>query len=510
MTGAEGLVHTLLGSGIDVCFANPGTTEMHVVAALETIPGIRCVLGLQENVVTGAADGYWRMAEKPAATLLHCGPGLANGLANLHNARRARSGIVNIVGDQATSHRSFDPPLAANTEGWALGISPWTRTVMDAAAVGRDAAAAAQAARRGQIATLILPADTAWNANGSVGEAIPVPRAPEPALLAIQEAKRALWSAQPTLLLLGGRSLGAAALADAHRIAATTGARIMAEMFNARIERGCGRPPVDRVPYLVDQALAKLAGFKHMVLVCATPPVSFFAYPGKPGRLHPPDCKIHVLATPEEDGPLALAQLADALQAPRVPPANRGTHPEVAHGALTAAAAGETIAALLPEDAIVVNEGGTCGPAVFLASHGSAPHDWLDLTGGAIGDGLPMAIGAAIAAPSRRVVALQADGSGMYTVQALWTQARELLDVTTVVFSNRTYAILLHELAGIAAKPGPTALHMMTLSDPAIDWTRLADGQGIEAARAENCEQLADLLRTSFGRSGPFLIELCM
>jgi acetolactate synthase I/II/III large subunit len=510
VTGAEGLVHTLVGSGIEVCFANPGTTEMYFVAALETIPGIRSILGLQENVVTGAADGYWRMAEKPAATLLHCGPGLANGLANLHNARRARSGIVNIVGDQATSHRPLDAPLTADTEGWARGVSPWTRTVMHAMRIGQDAADAAQAARQGQIATLILPADTAWNPNGSIGAALPVPRAPEPARLAIQEAERALWSAQPTLLLLGGRSLRAAALADAHRIAAATGARMMAEMFNARIERGCGRPPVDRVPYLVDQALAKLAEFKHLILVGARPPVSFFAYPGKPGRLYPSDCQIHVLAEPEEDGPFALAQLADALEAPRVSPASPGPHREVAHGAPTAAAAAQTIAALLPEHAVVVNEGGTCGPAVFLASHGSAPHDWLDLTGGAIGDGLPMSIGAAIAAPSRRVVALQADGSGMYTVQALWTQARERLDVTTVIFSNRTYAILLHELAGVGAKPGPTALRMLALSDPDIGWTRFAMGLGVEAARAENCEQLADLLRTSFRRSGPFLIELCM
>jgi acetolactate synthase I/II/III large subunit len=508
MTGAEGLVHTLLGSGIDVCFANPGTTEMHFVQALERIPGIRCVLGLQENIVTGAADGYWRMADKPAATLLHCGPGLANGLANLHNARRARSGIVNIVGDQATYHRVLDAPLTADTEGWARGVSAWTRTVRDTGALGRDAAAAVEAARQGQIATLILPADLAWNSNGSIGEALPVTPSPEPGLSAIEDAARALRSSQTTVLLLGGRSLRTTALANAHRIAVATGAQILAPMFDARIERGCGRPPVARVPYLVDQALAKLAPFKHLILVGATPPVSFFAYPGKPGHLYPPDCEVHVLARPEQDGPAALAQLADRLAAPIVRTPDVGLGRDVAHGALSVPAAAQTIAALLPENAVVVNEAGTSGPAVFSASQCSAPHDWLDLTGGAIGAGLPMSIGAAIAAAARRVVALEADGSGMYTVQALWTHARERLDVTTIVFSNRAYAILLAELANAGGTPGTTALAMMNLSNPEIRWTELATSLGVEAARAESCEQLADLLRMSFGRSGPFLIEL--
>jgi acetolactate synthase I/II/III large subunit len=510
MTGAESLIHTLLGNGIDVCFANPGTTEMHFVRALELIPGMRCVLGLQENVVTGAADGYWRMAEKPAVTLLHCGPGLANGLANLHNARRARSGIVNIVGDQATYHRALDAPLTADTEGWARGVSAWTRTVKDATAVGRDAAAAIEAARQGQIATLILPADTAWNSNSSIGEVLLLPAARQPAPSAIEDAARALHSAQPTLLLLGGRSLRAAALRDAHQIAAATGAQMMAQMFNARLERGCGRPSVTRVPYPVDQALAKLAGFRHLILVGAAPPVSFFAYSGKPGRLYPPECEVHVLARPEEDGPWALAQLADGLQAPTVSLPEVGLSREVAHGTPTAAAAAQTIAALLPEDAVVVNEAGTCGPAIFSASQCSAPHDWLDLTGGAIGAGLPMAIGAAIAVAGRRVVALQADGAGMYTVQALWTHARERLDVTTIVFSNRAYAILLAELANVDGKPGPIALGMMNLSSPNIAWTQLAMGLGVEAGCAESCERLADLLRVSFSRSGPFLIELRM
>jgi len=180
MTGAESLAQTLLANGVDVCFANPGTSEMHFVAALDRFPGIRCVLGLQENVVTGAADGYWRMAERPAATLLHCGPGLANGLANLHNARRAQSGIVNIVGDQATHHRALDAPLTADTDGWARGVSAWTRTATGATTVGRDAAAAVEVARQGQIATLIVPADIAWNQEGSIGQALPCHARPSP------------------------------------------------------------------------------------------------------------------------------------------------------------------------------------------------------------------------------------------------------------------------------------------------------------------------------------------
>jgi len=508
MTGAESLAQTLLANGVDVCFANPGTSEMHFVAALDRFPGIRCVLGLQENVVTGAADGYWRMAERPAATLLHCGPGLANGLANLHNARRAQSGIVNIVGDQATHHRALDAPLTADTDGWARGVSAWTRTATGATTVGRDAAAAVEVARQGQIATLIVPADIAWNQEGSIGQALSLPRAPKPTQHAIGNAERVLRSGQPTLLLLGGATLRGTALADAYRIALRTGARIMAQTHNARIERGCGRPSVARVPYRVDQALAELAPFQHLLLVGATPPVSFFAYPGKPGHLYPPECELHVLARPDEDGPFALEQLADALGAPRVPPADAGLDRAVPQGApLTAFA--KTIAALLPPNAVVVNEAGTCGPAIYAASHDSAPHDWLDLTGGAIGAGLPMAVGAAIAAPGRRVLSLQADGSGMYTVQALWTQARERLAVTTVVFSNRTYAILLAELAHVGAQAGPTARNMMTLSDPDISWVRLATGLGVEAARADGCEQLADLLRTSFRSSRPFLIEFC-
>jgi acetolactate synthase-1/2/3 large subunit len=511
MNGAESLVHTLLASGVDVCFANPGTSEMHFVAALDRIPGMRCVLGLFEGVVTGAADGYARMADKPAATLLHCGPGLANGLANLHNARRGNSSIVNIVGDQATYHRPLDAPLTADTEGLARPVSAWVRTARHAATVGADAAIAVQAARTspGQIATLILPADTAWTDGGEVAAPLPPP---EPAAAdegIVRTVARAVREAGPgALILLSGRALRAGPLEVAHRIAQATGAKIMAQQSNNRIERGRGRVPIERVPYPVDAALNALSGVTSLILVGARLPVAFFAYPGKPGVLIPETCAVHVLARPDQDLPDALERLAEALGAPPAEAPDPGARPEAARGAPGPEAVMQTIAALMPEHAVLVDEGITFGRGFFPNSHAAPPHDWLQLTGGAIGAGLPLATGAAVGAPGRRVIGLQADGSGMYTLQALWTQAREKLDVTTIVFANRRYAILLHELAAVGANPGRTALDMLDLGRPDLDWVKLAEGMGVEAARAENCEQLADLLAGSFSRPGPFLIEL--
>ena len=510
MNGAESLVHTLIAGGIDTCFVNPGTSEMHFVAALDRVPGLRCILGLQENVVTGAADGFWRMAERPAATLLHCGPGLANGLANLHNARRARAGIVNIVGDQATHHRPLDAALTADTEGLARSVSAFVRTTMHAADVGADAAVAIQAARTwpGAVVTLILPADASWNEGGRVGAALPPPAPAAVAPTTLETIARVLRSGEPALLLIGGRNLRQAPLAAAARIAERTGTALMAPMHNARVERGAGRFGIARLPYAIDQALAALAGYEHLILVGAPEPVGFFAYPGKPGRLFPADGQVHVLARPDEDGPAALAALADLLHAAPAAVATPADRPAPACGAANAAALAQTLAALLPDQAIVVDEGSTLGRGAYAAAAGAAPHDWLQLTGGAIGMGLPVALGAAVAAPGRRVVALQADGSAMYTLQALWTQAREKLDVTTILLSNRKYAILLGELAGVGAEAGPTAHRMMDLGSPDLDWVRLAEGMGVAAARADDCETLAALLRTSFATPGPFLIEL--
>jgi len=510
MNGAESLVHTLLACGVDTCFANPGTSEMHFVAALDHIPGIRCVLALFEGVASGAADGYARIAGKPAATLFHCGPGLANGLANLHNARRANTPIVNIVGDQATYHRPLDAPLTADTEGWARGVSAWVRTAASAAAVGADAAVAVQAARTapGQIATLILPADTAWDEGGVVGTPLPVPPPGQVAPATVRDIARVLRSGEPALLFLGGAGVRAAAAALAHRIAAATGARLLAQMFNARIERGRGRVPLERLAYPVDQALAQLAGARHLILAGAREPVAFFAYPAKPGRLAPPDCVVHVLARPEQDIAAALALLADELGAPEVALPDPGPRPAPAEGAISPEAFARTLAALLPEGAIVADQSVTFGRALFPLTNAAVPHDWMQATGGAIGDGIPLATGAAVAGRGRRVISLEADGSAMYTIQALWTQARERLDVTTVIFANRKYAILLHELANVGANPGRTALDMLDLSNPDLEFVRIAGGMGVEAARAETMEAFADLFSQSLRRPGPFVIEL--
>jgi acetolactate synthase-1/2/3 large subunit len=506
--GAESLVRTLVASGVDTCFANPGTSEMHFVAALDRVPGIRCVLALFEGVATGAADGYARLAGRPAVTLLHCGPGLANGLANLHNAQRARVPIVNIVGDQATYHRGFDAPLTADTEGWARAVSIWTRTARCAEVVGADAAAAVQAARNASgIATLILPSDTSWNEGGVPAGPLPVAPPSPVTPAAIAAAARVLRSGEPAVLMMTGAALEMDSLADAHRIAAMTNARLIAPTFNRLIQRGRGRCPVELLPYLVDEAVAALASVRHLILVGAREPVGFFAYPGKPSLIRPESAVVHVLARPEEDAAGALAALAAELAAPTVslPPTKP---PEPARGPVTSLGVALTLAALIPEHAVIVDESLSFGFAFYPGTRDAAPHDWLQLTGGAIGDGLPLATGAAVAAPGRRVINLEGDGSALYTVQALWTQARENLDVTTVILSNRRYAILEHELAKVGANPGRTALDLFDLENPTLDWIGLAAGMGVEAARAKTLEELADLLTTSYRRQGPFLIEL--
>jgi acetolactate synthase I/II/III large subunit len=486
---------------------------MHFVAALDRIPGMRCVLGLFEGVVTGCADGYGRMAGKPAATLLHCGPGLANGLANLHNARRAQTPIVNIVGDQATYHRPLDAPLTADTEGWARGASAWVRVSTAAASVGADAAVAVQAARTypGQIATLILPSDTSWNEGGQVADALPIPATQQADPAQVKNAARILRCSEPTLLVLGGNAVSTqAGLELAYRVATATGARLIAQGANARLARGQGRVPVDRIPYVVDTAIKLLAGIRHVILVGARKPVTFFAYPNKPGTSVPSNADVHILARPDHDAAEALARLVDELSAPRALLPDPGPRPTTASGAPTPEAVAATVAALLPEGAIVVDEAVSFGRGFFPLTYAAAPHDWLAGCGGAIGSGPPIATGAAIGAPGRRVIGLQADGSAMYTLQALWTQAREHLDVTTVLLSNRKYQILLAELANVGANPGRTALDMMDLGNPDLDWLRLANGMGVEAARAETCEGLAELLASSFARRGPFLIELAI
>jgi len=509
MNGAQSLVATLIRSGIDTCFANPGTSEMHFVAALDQTPGIRCVLGLHENVVTGMADGYWRIAGKPASTLLHCGPGLANGWANLHNARRARSGIVNIVGDQATWHRPLDAPLTADTEGLARAVSAWVRTSLRSADVGRDAAAAVQAARMhpGQVASLILPSDASWDEGGVVADALTVP-APSPLdPFAVEKIARMLRERRPTLLLLAGAAISTVEGQHlAWRIAQATGAQLLAPFGGALVARGQGCVPIERIG--LDLPPDTLNRFDHVVLVGANEPVNFFGQPGKRSQQYRSDAQLHVLVRPEQDAVAALRALVDALGAPEVAVPDHGERPPVARGAPTPAGLAQTLTALLPEGAIVSDESVTFGHGLFKTTHGAARHDWLHLTGGAIGDGMPVATGAALAGGGRRVINLQADGSGMYTLQALWTQARERLPVTTIVFSNRKYQILLGEYKRVGAVPGPTAMRMLDLGDPDLQWVKLAEGMGVEAARAETMEQCADLLQRSLQTSEPFLIEL--
>ncbi len=519
MNGAESLVRTLLASGIDTCFANPGTSEMHFVAALDKVEGIplntpsrgmRCILGMAETVVTGCADGYARMAGKPAATLLHCGPGFANGIANVHNARRANTPMVNIVGDHATYHRPFDSPLTADTEGLARAVSHWVRTSTSSARLGADGAAAVQAAMTppGQIATLILPADTAWNEGGEVGAPLPAPARPAVAPDTLRAIARTLRSHEPAMLILSGQVLSEAGLVAAHRIAHVSGAKLRTPTQVARMARGRGRVPVDRIPYVVDNALKVLAGTRHVILVGAKPPTAFFAYPGKPSLLAPPDAVTHMLARPEQDAVAALEWLADELGAPKHPSIpESATKPQLARGPFEPEAFANTLAALLPENCVVVEDSVTSGRALFVPTFGAAPHDWLQITGGAIGHGFPCATGAALASPGRKVVCLQADGAGMYAPQALWTQAREKLDVINVVFANRIYKILHGELLAVGAQPGRVSNELFDLARPEIEWVKLAGSMGVEGKRVETLEQLADAFKAACGRRGPFLIE---
>jgi len=510
MNGAESLVQTLLDSGVDTCFANPGTSEMHFVAALDRVPGMRCILGLFEGVVTGAADGYARVAGKPAATLLHCGPGLGNALANLHNGRRANTMMVNCVGDQATYHRPLDAPLTADTEGLARSVSAWVRTASAAEHVGADAAVAVQAAQTspGQIATLILPSDTCWNPGGVVGRKLPVPRAPTADPHAVQGAAALLRSNRKVLMLLANGALRAGPTADAQRIAAATGCALLAQGSNARVERGAGRHPLNRIPYPVDQAVAALKDYDTVILVGALKPVIFFAYPNKPGSPVDPEAQLHTLSRPEHDQAQALAALASELGNPPAVAAPRHDGAEPARGAITSEAFAQSLSAMLPEHAIVADESVTFGRAIYPGTHGARPHDWMSVTGGAIGGGIPLGTGAAGAGAGRRVVNLEADGSAMYTIQGLWTQARERLDVTTVIFSNRKYQILLGELANVGANPGRVALDMMDLGNPNLDFVKLANGMGVEGAHATTMDEFNDLFAASLKRPGPFLIEL--
>jgi acetolactate synthase-1/2/3 large subunit len=510
MNGARALLQTLVDAGVNVCFANPGTSEMHFVAALDDAPEMRGVLALFEGVATGAADGYARMTGKPAAVLLHLGPGLANGLANLHNARRARSPIVAIVGDHATYHKRFDAPLESDIETLARATAGWyraSRKTRDIAGDAADAVAAALAPP-GRIATLVLPADVSWG-DGAAVAAVRPPPAPLPVPDAIlADVAAALRSGEPAVLFLGGRVVRERGLVAAARIAAATGAALLCETFPPRLERGAGLPELHRLPYFAEQATARLAGYRHVILVDAAEPVSFFAYPGKPSELVAAGTTVHRLAGGSDDAIGALVALADRLGAPASAPVAAARRPALPTGALTVETAALAIGALLPEGAIISDEAQTSSLGLPGATAGAPRHDWLTVPGGSIGDGMPMAIGAAVACPDRKVVCLQADGSAMYTPQSLWTIARERLDVTTIIFHNAAYAILRIELQRVGAGTGgPKARDMFSLSKPALDFVALARSMGMSADRATTADELVSQLRRAFAEPGPHLIE---
>lgn len=511
MTGAESLIRTLIACGVDTCFTNPGTSEMHFVGALDRVEEMRCVLALFEGVATGAADGYARMSGKPASTLLHLGPGLGNALANTHNARRAFSPMVNIVGEHATYHRQYDPPLASDIAAIAKANSQWIHSCESAKDTARDAATAVQQALTppGRICTLILPADSAWNEGSAPEKPLPIPARSKVSASKIEEAARALRSGGAALLLNGPMLLGEA-LENCGKVAAATGAGLLAPTQISRIERGAGRVGVDRVPYIIDHALKRLAHLKRLVLVNAPEPVAFFAYPNKPSRLLPEGCEVLTLATAEEDGADAIRRLADALDAGNARPRHEELIvPALPTGAFTLPDIATVIAACLPENAIVVDESVTSGRGLVPATKNARPHDWITNTGGSIGFAMPVAIGAAVACPGRKVLCLEGDGSGMYTLQSLWTMAREQLNIVTVVFANHTYEILKGEYRNVGAGHlGKRALDMLEIGRPQLDWLALAKAQGVPATRARNLGELAVQLQQSFSQQGPQLIEV--
>ncbi|MEX2964146.1 acetolactate synthase large subunit [Microbulbifer sp. TYP-18] len=510
--GAQALIKTLVDAGIEVCFSNPGTSEMHFVAALDGEPKLRAILALFEGVATGAADGYARMADKPAATLLHLGCGLGNGLANLHNARKGNSPVVNIVGDHATYHVKYDAQLQSDIETVARNVSPnFVRTSESTESLCRDAADAVTAARGlpGQVATLVLPADVSWGDGGQPCAAPPQPQAPTADNKVIDSVADAIRNGRKTAMLLGGRALREPGLLAAARIAAHTGVTVFAETFPARIQRGAGLPPVERIAYLAELVSLQLSEFDNLILVDAKAPVSFFAYPGKQSYLVPDSCTAHTLSTPEQDATANLNKLAEVLGAsqaqPMLQPAGRPGRPK---GKLTAEKVCRAVGELMPENSIIVDESITSGLLLNAMTAGAPRHDMITLTGGAIGQGLPSAIGAAVACPDRPVLALIGDGTAMYTNQALWTMARENLDVTTIIFNNASYSILNVELERVGAKEaGEKAKSQLDISGPVTNYALLAQSMGVHGTRVKTSEALLKAMEYALNNPGPHLIE---
>jgi len=520
MNGAESLLTTLINNEIDVCFTNPGTSEMHFVAALDEVEGMRCVLCLFEGVLSGAADGYARMARKPASTLLHLGPGLGNALANIHNAKKGHVPIVNIVGDHATYHLQYNAPLTADIEGIAGPVSHWVHTSKTSGDIARDAVRAIRHARAGKVATLMLPADVSWGDNPN-GAELAIEREPPATVAAshIDAVVAKLTSGKNCMLMIGGREIDQQRGLLLSRIGKASGARVSTDTFPTRQARGAGAAVLERLPYLAELAIDHIKDLDHLILIGAAAPVSFFAYPGVPSRIAPPQCDEFELAGPYDDIDQCLQALldaladalADALDARAIEPDVYTLNlPELPTGALDVNSAAQAIAHYLPEQAIVVDEANTSGLALSPATANARFHDWLSLTGGSIGWGLPAATGAAIACPERKVVCLEGDGSAMYTIQALWTMGREDLDVTVVIFNNRKYSILELEFGRTGArggKPGPKAASMLRIDGPDLDFVALALGMGVQADRATTAEELNQLFADAMVSKGPRLID---
>lgn len=510
MNGAESVVRSLHAAGVDTCFANPGTSEMQFVDALDRTGLMRCVLALFEGVATGAADGYARMAGKPAVTLLHLAPGLANAGANMHNARKARTPMLNLVGDHAVRHLAYDAPLTADVAGAAKPFSDYVDTARDAGSFAAQAmgALAEATSRPGKVATLIAPADIGWEAGGQMASP-PAQTAPPPVETSALIAAEAALGPDCVILAGGAVLEDPDSVALLQGIAQQTGATVMAPTSNRRFDRGAGRAGIARLPYPINLALETLAPYKRAVLIETVPPVAFFAYPDRPSLLLPSGCEIVPLVAPGGDGPEAAKALAARIKSqPHVPHAILPPAPQA--GVITPETLAPAIAHAIPENAIVVDESVTSGFALWAATQAANPHSWISLTGGAIGIGIPMALGAAVACPDRPVVALQADGSAMYTLQGLWSQAREGTNVTTVIFANRTYKILKNELFAVGANPGRSALDMLDLDRPHLDFVALAKGMGVPAKQVSCVAELQRSLANAVREPGPFLIEALM
>lgn len=510
MNGAHALLDSLVKAGVEVCFANPGTSEMHLVTAIGKTDDVRPVLCLFEGVASGAADGYARMSEKPAITLLHLGPGYANGMANLHNARKAFSPVVNIVGDHAVWHHQYDAPLTSDVPGHARLHSHWQRVSESSEDLALAGAEAVQAARAGwgKVATLIVPANHAWEpAEKSWDRLQPEPMNKVPAA-ALDATAKALGNGKKTALVLGGRALRDPALSVIGRLAQASGATLLCETFPSRLERGEGRVPLQRIPYFAEQALEFLRDYEQLILIGAKQPVAFFAYPGVASLLAPDTCELVTLAGVDDDVAAAARAVADQIGAETDCPVQSRVVNEAAGEELNPGAIGDVINSHLPENAIISDEGITCGLELFLRTQGAPRHDWLAITGGSIGQGLPLSLGAAIACPDRKVVAFQADGSAMYTVQALWSMAREKTDVTIVLLNNNSYAILNVELARLKTdEPNDKTLSMLDLSNPGIDWVSIARGMDVTASRATTVSEFRDQFAAAMKTPGPCLIE---